>query len=85
MYYEKKQGNIIEGKLSRFKDAINTLWVHNVVNDLHEFQIEEGSCFDPDSDMDAAELEEGYYGHSYSYNFQFDYDEYSEEGFFCGI
>lgn len=71
--------------LSRFKDAINTLWVNNVVNDLHEFQMEEGSCFDPYSDIDAPDWEQGHSGLSYSYSLGYGDDESSEEAFFCGI
>lgn len=55
---------------------MNTLWRRNDIPDEHEFLVEDGSCFDPDSDMDAPADEEGY-----SYAFVQDYPE----GFFCGI
>ncbi|CAM9950650.1 unnamed protein product [Scytosiphon promiscuus] len=69
------ENNIIFGRVSRFKDSLNTLWIGNSVPDVHEFKVEEGSCFDPESDMDYDQ------GSSFSYNFDYEY----EEGFFCGI
>lgn len=49
--------------VSRFVDSIDTVWVGNDVPDVHRFTVEDGSCFDPGSDMDApadeGETEEG--------------------------
>eukprot|EP00903_Cladosiphon_okamuranus_P017823 g16402.t1 len=70
------EGNTIFGLTSRFVDSTNILWVENDMPDQHEFQVEDGSCFDPDSDVDAPLDDAGY-----SYAFVYDFPE----GFFCGI
>lgn len=69
------QHNLITGRQSRFRDAVNTLWVENVVPDVYEFKMQRGSCMDPESDMDAP----AEYFDDYSYAFEYD------EGFFCGM
>lgn len=71
------QDNTIFGKFSRFVDSYNVLWAGNMVPDMHDFQVEEGSCFDPASDMDAPSAESGF-------SYEFEYPEL-EEGFFCGM
>lgn len=55
---------------------MNTLWIANDIPEEHQFLVEDGSCFDPDSDMDAPADEGGY-----SYAFEYAYPD----GFFCGI
>lgn len=68
--------------MSRFKDSFNTLWIDNSVPAVHEFKLEEGSCFNPDSDMDYdTSMSADGAGPSYSYMLDYEY----EEGFFCGI
>lgn len=68
---------MITGYMSRFKDAINNLWIDNVVPPEYEFKLQGDSCFDPDSDMDVPD--DYVDGVDYSYVFDFD------ESFFCGM
>ncbi|CAN0251238.1 unnamed protein product [Ectocarpus fasciculatus] len=83
------EGNVVYGRVSRFKDSFNTLWKGNFIEDgIHDYKLELMSCFDPDSDIeepetyeDVAALEEAETT-AYSYSYSYDFDV-SASGFFC--
>ena len=70
------------GKLSRFTDAHDTLWLDNPVPDAYEFKMQEGACFDPDSDLRSPSEDRGVSSDDdYSYAY---YDvDVDDDGFFC--
>lgn len=83
------QGNVIYGRVSRFKDSFNSRWAGNFIeDDMHYYKLQDGSCFDPESDIEEPE------GFEYDapdvaaeedHSFSFDFMDSTGDGFFCGV
>ncbi|CAM9724294.1 unnamed protein product [Laminaria digitata] len=70
------EGNVMSGRVSRFRDSVNNLWKGNMVPGVYDYKMQSSSCFDPKSDMSAPEE---FYDEDFSYKFEYG------DGFFCGV
>ena len=69
------------GSLARFTDSFDNLWVDNDIPDVFEFKMQEGACFDADSDLSSPNEAYGeIFNEDYSYTYDADFDD---DGFFC--
>ncbi|CAM9422628.1 unnamed protein product [Ascophyllum nodosum] len=75
------EGNVMTGSLARFTDSFDNLWVDNDIPDVFEFKMQEGACFDADSDLSSPNEAYGeIFNEDYSYTYDADFDD---DGFFC--
>lgn len=64
------------GRVSRFKEAFETVWLNNVVPDVYEFKMQEGACFDRSSDVDGSvDFSSGFFSYSF--------DDEQSSGLYC--
>lgn len=64
------------GRVSRFKEAFETVWSNNIVPDVYEFKMQEGACFDRNSDVDGSvDYSSGFFSYSF--------DDENTSGVYC--